>query len=280
LDTQASFLFNPDYSMKDHNDYLSINKDNWNKRTTLHVKSDFYNYDGFVDGDTSLNPIELGLLPNVKGKSMLHLQCHFGQDTISWQRLGATVTGVDLSDNAIKEARLLNDKCSTDANFICSDVFSLPDIHDSKYDIVFTSYGTIGWLPNLDRWAEVVSHHLKPGGTFLIVDFHPMIWMYDDDLTKITYSYFNKEAIVEEEQGSYADKNSSDVLTSVGWNHSISDLINSLIKYGLTIEQFDEYDYSPYQVFPGMVEAKPKQFVVEKWAGKVPLLYALKATQQ
>lgn len=264
--------------MKDNNAYFETNRLNWNKRTTLHVKSEFYQYEQFVEGASSLNPIELDLLSDVKDQSLLHLQCHFGQDTISWQRLGAHATGVDLSDESIKQARILNERCGTGAEFIRSNVYEVSDILlDKQFDIVYTSYGTIGWLPDLNKWAKVVSRHLKPDGTFLIVDFHPMIWMYDNDLSKITYSYFNREVIIEEEEGSYADQASSEIIQSIGWNHSTADLINALIDHGLTIESFDEFDYSPYQVFPGMVEISPNKYHVEKWAGMMPLIYALKA---
>lgn len=261
-------------------DYKAINKAGWDKRATLHVKSDFYNYEGFVNGDSSLNPIELGIFSNVKGKTLLHLQCHFGQDSIAWQRLGADVTGVDLSSEAIKQANILNTKCHTDVQFVCSDIFDLPQNLEGQFDYVFTSYGTIGWLPDLEKWATVVNHFLKPGGQFLIVDFHPVIWMFDDSVTKIIYSYFNTEMIYEEEKGSYADSNSDDIIASATWNHSISDLINSLINQGLTIELFNEYDYTPYDIFKPSIEVEPGKFQLEKYAGILPLTYALHVSKK
>ncbi len=255
--------------------YQEINKQAWNRRTELHLKSDFYQYDKFVAGENSLTEIERGILGDLSGKRILHLQCHFGQDSISLARLGARVTGVDFSDTAIKEAKLLNQKCNTQVDFICCDIYDLPQHLDGKYDIVFTSYGTIGWLPDLERWAEVVSHYLDTGGELLIVDFHPVVWMYDNALTTPTYSYFNGDPIVEEEQGSYADPNAKEMLTSICWNHATTSVINSTIKHGLQVKAFHEYDYSPYDIFPGGIEVGPRRYQVEKWKGILPLVFAL-----
>ena len=156
-------------------DYKTINKELWNTRTDVHVKSKFYDVPSFLDGKSSLKQIELDLLGDVNEKSILHLQCHFGMDSISFSRLGANVTGVDLSDKAIVKARELASTCQTNTKFIISDVYDLPEVHQGAYDIVFTSYGTIGWLPDMQRWASVVNHFLKPGGKVLIVDFHPVV---------------------------------------------------------------------------------------------------------
>src|SRR5205085_9859662 len=166
------------------------------QRTTVHKDSSFYNLAGFKNGETVLTPIELNELTDVKGKSMLHLQCHFGMDSLDWEKRGAEVTGVDLSDAAINEAVALNNELKLNAKFICSNVYDLKDHLDEKFDIVFTSYGTIGWLPDLDQWSGIVSHYLKPGGTFYIAEFHPVLWMFDDDFTYIKYYYINRELIL------------------------------------------------------------------------------------
>jgi 2-polyprenyl-3-methyl-5-hydroxy-6-metoxy-1,4-benzoquinol methylase len=112
-------------------------------------------------------------LADVKGKKMLHLQCHFGMDSLNWARLGADVTAVDLSDEAIKEAKQLNDALGLNAKFICCNVYDLKELLDEKFDIVFTSYGVVGWLPDLDKWAEIIAYYLKPSGTFYLAEFHP-----------------------------------------------------------------------------------------------------------
>jgi 2-polyprenyl-3-methyl-5-hydroxy-6-metoxy-1,4-benzoquinol methylase len=158
------------------NNYIEINKQSWNGRVDAHIKSEFYGVEDFIKGKTSLQEIELNLLGDIKNKSILHLQCHFGQDTISLSRMGAKATGIDLSDKAIESAKELNATTKTDASFICCNVYDLPQHLNEEFDIVYTSYGTIGWLPDMDKWANVVSTFLKPGGKFIFVEFHPVVW--------------------------------------------------------------------------------------------------------
>ena len=153
-----SFLHLKLYSdkMTAENNYIEINRQSWNNRVETHLKSDFYNLEGFLKGKTSLNDIELRLLGDIAGKTILHLQCHFGQDTISLSRLGGRCTGIDLSDKAIDAARRIAAAADADADFICCDIYDLPNHLDKKFDLVFSSYGTIGWLPDLDQWAGIV----------------------------------------------------------------------------------------------------------------------------
>lgn len=186
--------------MNSTSNYISANKTAWNTKTEHHINSEFYDMPGFLNGNNSLKEIELNILGNVKGKSILHLQCHFGQDSLSLARMGAKVTGIDFSDKAIEKARELNSQLNLDAQFICCDIYDLPNQLNKQFDIVFTSYGTIGCkLPDLDRWAEVVSQFLKPNGQFVMADFHPVVWMMDNEFQKIQYNYFNVEEIVEHE---------------------------------------------------------------------------------
>lgn len=261
-------------------DYLDKNRNSWNKRAELHIDSEFYDVKGFLAGKSSLNSIELELLGDINGKSVLHLQCHFGQDTISLSRMGAEVTGVDLSDKAIELAKELAEKDNSSAKFICCDVYDLPNHLDEKFDIVFTTYGTIGWLPDLDKWAKLISHFLKPGGKFVFVEFHPFIWMYDDDLNQITYNYFKDEPIVEVKESSYTDGKFSDKIEDVSWNHSLSEVINSLINNKLNIKSLEEFDYSPYDIFADSIEVEPGKFRVKKFGNKAPLVYSLIAEKK
>ncbi|MEZ7931864.1 MAG: class I SAM-dependent methyltransferase, partial [Flavobacteriales bacterium] len=154
-------------------DYLKTNKESWNKRTEVHYDSDFYDNENFKKTGNSLNEIELEFLQDIKGKKVLHLQCHFGQDSISMSKLGAEVTGVDLSDLAIEKAQNLAKEMNIETKFICCDLYSLPEVLNEKFDIVFTSYGTVGWLPDSNKWASVISHFLKPEGKFVFAEFHP-----------------------------------------------------------------------------------------------------------
>ena len=266
--------------MKKEENYIEINKQSWNNRLESHLKSDFYNLEEFINGKTSLNEIELDLLGNVQNKDILHLQCHFGQDTISLGRLGANVTGVDLSDKAIESAIELSKKTKTESTFICCNIYDLPQQLEKQFDIVFTSYGTIGWLPDLDKWASIISNHLKPNGKLIFVEFHPVVWMFDNDFKKIEYNYFKSDAIIEIENGTYADRDANFTLESVTWNHAMSEVVNSLIKNGLEINSLDEFDYSPYNCFNKMVEMEAKTFRIKHLDGKIPMVYAITATKK
>lgn len=260
--------------------YLEINRQSWNNRTDIHIQSEFYDQAGFLKGKNSLNDIELNLLGNIKGKSILHLQCHFGQDTISLGRLGADVTGVDLSDKAIDRAKQIAKDTNSNAKFICCDVYDLPNHLNEKFDVVFTSYGTIGWLPDLDKWAKIISRFLKPNGQFVFVEFHPVVWMFDDNFDKISYRYFNSGAIIETENGTYADKKADITQSYVMWNHGLSEVINSLISNGLEINALDEFDYSPNNCFQNTLEFEPNKFRIEHLNNKIPMVYSVIATNK
>lgn len=266
--------------MNEERNYIEINRNSWNNRTETHLKSEFYDLDGFLSGKTSLNEIELNLLGDITGKTILHLQCHFGQDTISLSRLCANVTGVDLSDKAIESAKQIAAETHSDAKFICCDVYDLPSHLDETFDIVFTSYGTIGWLPDLDRWAKIVSKYLKPNGQFVFVEFHPVVWMFDDNFEKVFYRYFNSGPIVESENGTYADKTAQISQEYVMWNHGLGEVIGNLIKNGLEIKSLEEFDYSPYNCFNKTVAFEPKKYRIEHLEDKIPMVFSIVAEKK
>ncbi len=257
--------------------YIEINRNLWNKRTQIHVDSEFYDVDSFKKGKDSLNSIEIELLEDIRGKSVLHLQCHFGLDTISLSRRGAIATGVDFSEKAIAKAREINESLGTDVKFIESDIYKLPDILDEKFDIVFTSYGVVGWLPVMRKWAEVISHFLKPSGKFVFVEFHPVVWMFSYDFKRIDYNYMDLAPIVEELEGTYTDGENKIKEKSICWNHGLSTVLNSIIKAGLTIHDFEEYNYSPYNCFENTVKISENKFQIKGLEGKIPMVYSLKA---
>ncbi|MGY2133010.1 class I SAM-dependent methyltransferase [Hymenobacter sp. HD11105] len=259
--------------------YTELNRQLWNAKTDFHVRSEFYDVEGFLGGKSSLNDLELGLLGDVAGKSILHLQCHFGQDSLSLSRLGARVTGVDLSDQAIAKARELAAQLGLSAEFICSDVYDLPNHLHQQFDVVFTSYGVLGWLPDMGRWAGVVSHFLKPGGQLVLVEFHPAVWMFDNDFTHVQYSYFNRQTITEVETGTYADRSAPLEQTAVSWNHDLGEVLGSLLQEGLEIKHFAEYDYSPYNCFSNMEQIAERKFQLKNMAGKLPLMYSVVANK-
>jgi 2-polyprenyl-3-methyl-5-hydroxy-6-metoxy-1,4-benzoquinol methylase len=261
--------------------YIEINREAWNQKTPWHIKSSFYDVESFIGGQTSLKNIELDLLGNISNLSILHLQCHFGQDSLSMARMGANVTGVDFSDIAIMEARNLAEILQLPATFINCNLYDLPDILEVEngFDIVFTSYGTIGWLPDMKNWANIVSQYLKPGGKFIFVEFHPVIWMFDNDGKKIEYCYFKGDPIVEEIIGTYADSNAPLSSKTITWNHSLSEVVSALLEKGLHLEVLKEFDYSPYNCLPEMEEVSPGKFQWKHLKGMIPITYALRASK-
>lgn len=265
--------------MNEEQQYFDANRALWNGKTPHHTTSAFYNVEGWLDGNTSLKGPELALLGDVQGKSILHLQCHFGQDSLSLARMGAKVTGTDIADAAIKYATELNSQTGLDARFVVADTYTVPQKVDEQFDIVFTTYGVIGWLPDMQRWANVVARMLRPGGRLVFVEFHPAVWMFDNDFTHVQYSYFNRGPIIETLQGTYANRDADIQMKEIGWNHALSDVLQSLINAGLQINTFKEYDYSVYNCFSNTVEITPGQWRIAGMEGKLPMMYALEAVK-
>ena len=221
---------------------------------------------------------------DVKGKELLHLQCHFGKDTLSWARLGARVTGVDFSSRAIELAQQLSAKIGIEATFINSDIYELDrtSLVQNNFDIVFTSNGAIYWLPNLKRWAQLIFNYLKPNGFFYILDSHPTGNIFDDereDDLVIRYPYFHQEKPLEfDEEGSYA--NAEAKLTNTkeyGWVHDMSSIINSLIRAGLRIDFLHEYPFVAWKMFPFLEQKEDGWWHLPRKFQKIPLTFSLKA---
>ncbi|MBS1730618.1 MAG: methyltransferase domain-containing protein [Bacteroidetes bacterium] len=259
--------------------YFEANRDSWNKRAQVHKDSDFYALDSFKAGKTALNQLELSEMGNVQGKKLIHLQCHFGMDTLSWAREGADVTGIDFSPQAIEIANEIKDELNIPATFICSNVYDLTQHHKLKnaFDIVFTSYGVIGWLPDLEKWAETIVFLLKPGGTFYMAEFHPVVWMMDENFEYIKYFYHNQEIIEEDLTGTYTDRNAPITHKNYSWNHSISEVLNALIHHGLTINHFNEFNYSVHNCFNNTVKGNDGYWRIKGIENKIPMMYSVKA---
>jgi ubiquinone/menaquinone biosynthesis C-methylase UbiE len=260
--------------------FFDANKNVWNKKVGYHLKSDFYDVADFRKSKNSLQFIELDELGDVRGKSMLHLQCHFGLDSLSWANLGAEVTGVDFSDEAIRTAKDLSAETGIKTDFICSNVYDLKELLDKKFDIVFTSYGVIGWLPDLKRWGEIISYFLKPGGIFYMVEFHPVAFMFDDDFKKLQFSYFkSEEPIKETVTGTYADRNADINEVQYSWNHSLSEVINSLTGSSLQIEFLNEFPFSVYNCFLNTVKGNDGWWRIKGLEDIIPMMYSIKAVK-
>jgi len=263
-------------------DYFKVNQALWDAKTNIHIGTEMYDMKGFMNGNTSLKSIELEGVGEVKGKSLLHLQCHFGQDTLSWARMGAKATGVDLSPVAIAKAKELNAELGLDAEFVVSNVLELDQHLKGQFDLVFTSYGTVCWLNDLNKWASIINHFLKPGGTFYIADFHPVLDMVDWENSKFVYPYFDrKKAFMEVEEGTYADRGADIAQKEYFWLRSLSEIMTPLLQQGLQLLDFQEFDWSPYNCFPKMTEIEKGKYVYflkEEMGNKVrlPQVFSMK----
>jgi SAM-dependent methyltransferase len=265
--------------------FLETNRARWNELTGIHARSAFYDVAGFKAGKCTLRPLEVAELGDVTGKSLLHLQCHFGLDTLSWARRGAQVTGIDFAQEAVALATSLARELELPARFVCSDLYESPKVVTERFDVVFTSYGAICWLPDLTRWARIIAHFLKPGGTFYMAEIHPFAFVFDDrkEATelRVAYSYFHeKEPLAWQSAGTYADRN-ADVKNTMSyvWNHPVGDVLNALVGAGLRLEFMHEFPYCVCGLMPFMEQGADGWWRLKDDDGKVPLLFSLKATK-
>lgn len=264
--------------MADQINFFEANRQIWAQRTRIHLESKFYDVEGFIGGKESLTSIELSEMGDVKGKNLLHLQCHFGMDTLSWARHGAVPVGIDFSEEAIAEAKKLTQATGLNAEFICCNVYDASKfLRNRQFDIVFTSYGVIGWLPDLYKWASIIRKHLKPGGYFYMAEFHPVVWMFDDQFSKIEYAYHNTGVIETEAGSTYTEDNPAILGKEYGWNHGLSEVFTALLEQGLRVELFKEYSYSPYRCFKNMVLPAEGKWQIAGLEDKIPMVYSIKA---
>ncbi len=216
----------------------------------------------------------------------MHLQCHFGMDTLSWAKLGATVTGIDFSPKAVEAAKLLSEQSGVSGRFIEAELYDSPSILSEQFDIVYTGVGAINWLPDIKGWAEVVSHFLKPGGLFYIREAHPVLWSLEDDREDdkliIRYPYFETtEPEKFEEEGTYTD--GGEVLgksTIYAWNHGLSEVMTALIDVGLKIEAFREYRFCEWQALTVMESGEDGRWRLPRNEERLPLMYSILARKE
>lgn len=267
--------------------YRAANRALWDELTDIHVGSDFYGVEGFKTSDgPRLDAFEIDEMGDVAGKDLLHLQCHFGLDTLSWARLGATVTGADFSPRAIEVATQLARDVGIDARFVLSELYDLPNHLDERFDIVYTSNGVLGWLPDIESWAGIVDHFLHPGGTFYMTEFHPVMWSFDDSPTvedmRLKYPYFPTGTALEfPVDGDYADPEAEVKTRShFAWTYSLGGVVTALAERGLRIEFLHEFDHCASKVFPFMVERDRRYYLPDWIEGEIPLSFSIKATKR
>lgn len=248
------------------------NRKLWDEIADVHFRHPDYKVREFLEGWNSLRTIERDLLGDVTEKSLLHLFCQFGLDTLSWARLGATVTGVDISGRSIQLARDLARRAGIEAEFVEADVVDLVGVMDKRFDIVFQSYGTHHWIGDLERWAGVVGHYLKPGGTFLIVDFHPVAGAFLSN-----QPYFDRGPHRCNDPD-YCDRAYVPQEESVEWQHPLGAIVNAVIGAGLTVDRLEEYDVFAYRRHEDWVAEGP-YFRPPGDGVTYPLMFSLMAHQ-
>ncbi|MEV4563846.1 class I SAM-dependent methyltransferase [Nonomuraea sp. NPDC049419] len=259
-------------------DYLRINRDNWNARVPVHVASSFYDVAGFRSGRSPLRAFEIEEVGEVTGRSLVHLQCHFGLDTLSWARLGAEVTGLDLSDAAIDQAERIAAECGIPARFVTADVYDAPEALGATYDIVYTGIGALVWLPDLARWAETVARLLKPGGFLYVADFHPFTEVLDDETgTKVTNDYFDRGPHVWDYPHTYTGPEVLEHQTSVEFRHGMGEIVTAVANAGLRLEFLHEHDHTLFRRF-GTFTERDGGYRPPAGAPRIPLMFSLRAT--
>lgn len=270
-----------------HDEYLAENRAAWEELAEIHPGTEFYDVASFLDGETALLPLEREELGDIVGEEtrLLHLQCHFGLDTLSWAREGATVVGVDFAETAVEKARELAAETGLDerASFVRSDVYDVPETVAGEFDVVFTSYGVLYWLPDLTAWAEVVADALAPGGTFYVADSHPFTDTLGEESTAddpvFRYPYFpREEPETYDEEGSYADRDADIEHTrSHGWPHSMGEIVTALTDAGLEIEFLHEHPWSMYQAVDAMEADEAGRWWLPGLAHDLPFVFSLRA---
>jgi SAM-dependent methyltransferase len=273
------------------NTYLEENRRLWDAWTAIHLDSSFYDVASFRDGGERpirVKDYEREEIGDVRGLTLLHLQCHFGMDTLSWARLGATVTGVDFSPEGIAAARRLAEEVGLEATFVCSNLYDLPENLDAAggFDIVYTSHGVLGWLPDIQGWARVAAHFVKPGGFLYVTEAHPVAMALENEGVepgelKLTYPYWEHGPPISlDVHGSYADPEAAtDGLREHGWDHGMGEIVSAVAGAGLRIEFLHEFPFVLWKMdfleqgddglyrLPGELD------------GRLPLYFSLKATR-
>jgi SAM-dependent methyltransferase len=257
----------------------------WDEWAAIHETSDFYDLAAFKRGGVRLREYELEEIGPVDGLELLHLQCHFGIDTLSWARRGARVTGVDFSATAVALARrVAADVGFPEARFVQSDVYDLPTVLEADFDLVYTSRGVLGWLPDVAGWARVVAHYVRPGGRFYINEIHPIAQALETEGVgpgelRLAYPYWEHDApMTFPVEGSYADRTAPMTATREhGWNHGLGEVVTALAEAGLQIRSLREYPFCEWQVDFAEEGSDGRWRLPGELDGRLPLSFSILA---
>lgn len=264
-------------------DWRALNRANWEERVPIHIGSAFYDVAGWKAGRDSLNAFEVEEVGDVRGRALVHLQCHFGLDTLSWARRGANVTGLDFSERAVTAARELAVEAGLEARFVEADVYDAPKALGATYEIVYTSHGVLGWLPDLARWAEVVDALLQPGGVLYLSEFHPVAWCFAQDTLErrvgagVDNDYFATAPLLLEEGGTYADRDASTAHDrTIEFQHTLGDIVSAICARGLVLEFLREREGTLFPQFDWLVHSG-EHYLQPEGLPRIPLMFSLRA---
>lgn len=261
---------------------LEANLVNWNSRVRVHAESRFYDVEGWLLRAPGPPSREIEALGDLEGKTLVHLQCHFGMDTMQWARAGATVTGLDFSAAAIDEAVSLAKRAglSERASFVCANVYDAPHVLSGRrFDVVYVSLGALCWLPDVSAWGAVVADLLAPGGRLYLHDGHPFTSCFDDDGARVIYSYFEEpdSPYVSDCAFTYTDGDELSATRTYEWNHSIGEIVAALIGRGLVLDSLTEHDWTLFHRFPWLEETGSGLFVAPEHRPRIPLSFTVLA---
>ncbi len=260
-------------------DYLAANVKYWDELADLHFNTPFYDVEGVRHGKDTLT-FDTDIIGEVTGRSLLHLHCHFGLDTISWARRGAIATGIDFSPRAIGLAKQLANEAGVSVNFLCTEVSRLSEFLPVKFDIVWAVEGILSWIPDLRTWMDEAAYSLRPGGILYIRDFHPAaeVLANDEIAPRICRTYFNSVRCVKvsDEAGTYADRNLKlKQKVHYEWQHPLSEVLTSLLRAGFVILRFEEYPFCTYQSHKFLVKNTEGHWVFPASGGDIPLMFSV-----
>jgi len=276
--------------LEDHREYVEENRERWEELAAVHPDTDAYDVESFLAGESTLDPVEPDEVGPVEGRTLLHLQCHFGLDTLSWARRGARVTGVDFAETAVEEARSLAAETGLDdrARFVRSDVYDLPPAGELSppdadtgggFDVVYTSFGVLYWLPDLAGWAAAVADCLAPGGRFYLAEHHPFTGVFDEDSSpdalRVAYPYFEGR-ITTDDDYSYAGASNLEHTRAHGWAHSMGEILTALTGAGLRVESVEEYPWSTFAPIDAMEEDENGRYYLDT-DEDLPFVFTLRA---
>jgi SAM-dependent methyltransferase len=264
------------------NEWLEANRANWDERTDVHLRSRFYDVAGWLRDKTGPRPREVEVLGDVAGLRLVHLQCHFGLDSLASARAGAKVTGLDFSPSAVNAARELASQAdlADRATFVCGDMLdAVESLGHETFDIVYVSVGALCWLPNVEPCASQVGALLAPGGRVFLHDGHPVAWALAEDRACFAHSYFEEpEPFVDDSEATYTDAERPIAnQRTYEWNHGLGETITALLDHGLRLRWLVEHDWTVWQRFPWLVRDDEGHWTTPAGVPRMPLTFSLLA---